>query len=123
LVTIDKIIVNANTTFAGWFVNNQKLENITFEGEIANDLVMGGIYSGKKWGAKLTKESIESIITHLSDATSGKTLTLSKTAVFNAFELEEITEGWLMGTYRDEWDALVKSKSNWAITLYDDTKS
>ena len=53
----------------------------------------------------LTKDSIESIVNHLSDTATGKTLTLSKTAVNAAFG--------------DEWDSYVTAHkpSGWNITL------
>lgn len=53
---------------------------------------------------KLTNASITSIINALSKNTSGLTVTLSKTAVNNAFS-------------DDEWNALVSTKQNWTISL------
>ena len=55
----------------------------------------------------LVKESIESVIRALWDGASGKTLTLSKTAVINAFG----------STTSQEWLNLVATKSNWTISL------
>ena len=55
----------------------------------------------------LVKESIESVIAALWDGASGKTLTLSRTAVTNAFG----------STDSDEWKNLIATKSNWTITL------
>lgn len=105
LQTIDKIIVKVENTFSSLFDNTPLLENVTFEGEIGNDLVMAGTYSGTKWGDKLTRASIESIVTHLSDNVSGKTLTLSKTATENAFP------DW------NDWGALVMAHPNWTLEL------
>lgn len=105
LQTIDKIIVKVENTFSSLFDNTPLLENVTFEGEIGNNLVMAGTYSGTKWGEKLTRASIESIINHLSDTASGKTLTLSKTATENAFP------DW------NDWGALVMAHQNWEIKL------
>ncbi len=62
---------------------------------------------------KLSKESIESIINALSVSETGRTLTLSKTAVNNAFK----TEGGTTGSTSEEWLALINTKSNWTITL------
>ena len=59
-------------------------------------------------GRKLTRASIENIINHLSDNVSGKTLTLSKTAVNNAFPDT--------GNNAD-WGALVMAHQNWIISL------
>ena len=63
---------------------------------------------------KLVKESIESIIRALWDNASGRTLTLSLTAVKKAFET---SSGANNGNTSEEWLALVASKSNWTITL------
>lgn len=54
------------------------LESVAFEGVI-------GISINLQWSTKLTRASIENIINHLSDNGSGKTLTLSKAAVDEAF--------------------------------------
>ena len=59
------------------------------------------------WATSLTKESIVSIINALSATTSGLTVTLSKTAVTNAFG----------GVDSAEWQALIATKSNWTISL------
>lgn len=108
LQTIDKIIVKVENTFIDLFDNTQFLENVTFEGEIGNNLVMAGTYSGTKWGEKLTRASIENIINHLSDNVSGKTLTLSQTAVNNAFP-DTVNNA--------DWGALVMAHQNWIISL------
>ncbi len=63
---------------------------------------------------KLVKESIESIIYALWDSASGKTLTLSLTAVKKAFET---SPGANDGNISEEWLSLVASKSNWTISL------
>lgn len=114
LVTIDEVgngdengnVLIGTSTFNGCTA----LENITIRGKIVNN-------TSFQWSTKLTRASIESIINHLSDATNGATLTLSKTAVLNAFELSEVEEGWFVGTYIEEWLALTSSKTNWTITL------
>lgn len=82
------------------FSNCTALENITLDGVITMSISFAQ-------SAKLTRVSIESIITHLSDTATGQTLTLSKTAVTNAFG----------GTTVDEWTSLVNGKSNWTISL------
>lgn len=57
-----------------------------------------------QWSTLLDKASITRIINALSATTSGLTVTLSKTAVNNAF-----TDA--------EWNALIAPKSNWTISL------
>ena len=56
----------------------------------------------------LNKSSIEKIITCLSSTTSDLSVTLSKTAVDNAFE---------DGSTGNEWLNLIATKSNWTISL------
>ncbi len=61
----------------------------------------------------LSKESIVSVINALSTTTTGLTVTLSKTAVNNAFGIKVDNET----TWTDEWVALKNSKANWTIKL------
>lgn len=99
--TIDKVIVTQNVHFSNFPGAAQQLENITFEGTIAQkglDL---------QYSTKLSKASIASIINALSATTSGLSITLSKTAVTNAFG----------STTASEWTTLVGTKSNWTINL------
>ena len=98
MVTIDKIISHANLAFTNAFQGAPKLENVTFEGVIAQN----GL--NFQWSPLLSKASIESIMAALSTTTSGLTVTLSKTAVNNAFTTEE-------------WTALVSQHTNWTISL------
>ena len=63
---------------------------------------------------ELIKESIESVIAALWDGASGKTLTLSLTAVKKAFET---SSGANNGNTSEEWLTLAATKSNWTITL------
>lgn len=95
---IDKIIVNENTYYKGWFDSCEKLREVRFEGTIAK----GGM--NLQWSTKLSRASIESVINALSSTTSGLTVTFSKTAVNNAFTTAE-------------WNALAATKSNWTISL------
>ncbi len=62
----------------------------------------------------LVKDSIESIVNALWDDASGKTLTLSLTAVKKAFQT---SSGSNDGNTSEEWLSLVASKSNWTISL------
>lgn len=108
LHTIDKLIVDENTTYTGWFNSTTNLQNLTIEGTIANN---GFSVSSCK---KLSKASIESIINALSALTSALSVTLSKTAVDNAFET---SEGAADGTTSAEWANLISTKPNWTIAL------
>lgn len=116
LHTIDKIILSnvVDFTFINWFQSCSALENITFEGEIRNSISF-------EWSTKLTKDSITNIINHLSDTVSGKTLTLSITAVKNAFNggtWDSDGDGkddTIMAS--EEWVDLQDTIPNWTITL------
>ena len=103
LHTIVKIILKSDgtQTFNNTFVNCTRLANIIFEGVIGQNLDMKS--------SPLTKESIENVIGCLSTTTTGKTLTLKKTAKEAAFTDEE-------------WITLITPKSNqydgnWTISL------
>lgn len=97
--TIDKFILRADgtNTFNDTFTYASNLKNITIEGVIGNNISF-------QYSTVLSKASIENIVAHLSDTASGKTLSLSKTAVNNAF-----TDA--------EWTALADTKKNWTISL------
>jgi hypothetical protein len=100
LHTIDKLILqdNGSQTFTSVFHGAAALENIVIEG------VIGQNGFDVRSSTKLSKASIESIMAALSTTTSGLTVTLSKTAVNNAFTTEE-------------WAALVSQHTNWTISL------
>lgn len=104
LVEIEKFILKADgsQTFGSRiFGNCRALEDITIEG------VIGSNGFDMQWSTKLSKASIQSIINALSTVTSGLTVTLSKTAVNNAFG----------GSTSAEWLALVATRSNWTVAL------
>jgi hypothetical protein len=97
LHTIAMLRCDENTLFdAKVFQSCSQLKNIAFDGVIGQTVDI-------HW-SPLTADSMRSIITHLSDAASGKTLTLSTTAKTNAF-----TDA--------EWATLIATKSNWTISL------
>ena len=100
ITTIDKLIVKPENAFSYAFTSNKALTNITFEGNIGNNISF-------QWQDKLTRASIESVINHLSTTASGKTATFSRTSVTNAFG----------STTASAWTTLVNSKSNWTISL------
>lgn len=64
--------------------------------------------------SNLDKESLASVISCLSADTEGLTVTLSKTAVNNAFET---APGAADGATGEEWLALTAAKANWQVVL------
>ena len=104
LTTIDelKLKEDGSQTFGNTFLNCNSLANIKISGCIGNN------FSIINW--VLSLESITSIINALSDTTSGKTLSLSKKSVQNAFGTTDLDSS-------TEWTTLKNSKSNWTITL------
>lgn len=97
LVTIRKLKIASDIVFLNSFQGASLLENMEVAGTIGNDVS----FSDSK---KLSRNSITSIINALSDTTSGKTVTFSKTAKEAAFTA-------------DEWATLIATKSNWTIAL------
>lgn len=116
MIEVEKIILkdDGSTTFVRWFNNCNALTTIAFEGVIGQNINF-------QWSTLLTRPSIESIVNHLSDTASGKTLTLSKLAADNAFPcpMEDGNGGWInVGCGGNgEWLELVATKSNWQISL------
>lgn len=84
--------------FTSPFANSKGIVNLSITGVIGQ----GGF--DVQWSTKLSKASITSIINALSTTTSGLAVTLSQTAVNNAFT-------------SDEWSALIATKQNWTISL------
>lgn len=115
LVEIEKVIVKESHTFPNAFTFLDALEEIRFEGIIASDIDF-------KHSSKLSKASIESIISCMSATVSGKTLTLKKAAVNKAFET---STGANDGSSSTEWNLLINGdgttanpgRTNWTITL------
>ncbi len=97
LKTVRKLVVIETTTFSTAFNECFALENITFDGVIGQDINL-------RW-SPLTRASIESVVSHVSDSASGKTASFKEDAVLAAF-----------GTL-DEWEAYISSKPNWTFTL------
>ena len=80
LETIKKIVLKADGTtpiYAGIFSSSPKIKNVTFEGVIGVSFDLSTL-------KYLSADSIRSIMEHLSGTASGKTLTLSATAVANS---------------------------------------
>lgn len=110
VVTIDKFIVNENITYSNTFDYASALENITIEGVIGNSISFSDCKD-------LTKKSIINIIACL-DTTEGRSatsITLSKTAVDNAFEGASNDDGF----GNDEFNNICATArtNNWTISL------
>ncbi len=110
VVTVDKLILKAD--------GSQNLSNAIFMCYNLVNIAIEGVigYDGfnVQWSAKLSHDSIISIINALSTTTSGYKITLSKTAVSNAFEQ---LEGANDGASSAEWQDLIATRSNWTISL------
>ena len=100
LHTIAKMRVNEDTGYINPFSSG--IVNLTIEG------IIGQNGFDTRSCKNLSKASITSIINALSTTTSGLTVTLSKTAVDNAFE---------GGSGGGEFHDLIDSKENWTISL------
>ena len=115
LVEIEKVIVKESQSISNAFTYLYALEEIRFEGIAAGDLDF-------KHSSKLSKASIESIISCMSTTVSGKTLTLKKDAVNKAFET---STGANDGSSSTEWNLLINGdgttanpgRTNWTINL------
>lgn len=106
---IPKLIFTPEATNTGnMFQYNTVLEECYCEGELCGTVNLGA-------ATKLNKASIESIIDVLSDTTSGLSITLSKTAVDNAFYDPDGED--VIGSTSSAWTWLCDSKSNWTINL------
>lgn len=103
LSTIDELVLSEKTQIAS---------NMFAGVELLTHLIVSGVIASNgfdiHWSTELDKESITSIISCLSTTTSGLAVTLSKTAVNNAFD---------GGSTGAEWLALIGTKPNWTINL------
>ena len=100
--------MNGGKQYDNIFAGASALEEITITGTIGQN---GFSISPC---VKLSKDSIKSVINALSTTTSGLTVTLSKTAVNNAFGIDvDDTTTWAEGT---EYYELRHSKDNWTIS-------
>ena len=101
LKKVKSVMLHASATGGdSCFRGSIALEDVTFKNAIpcAFDF---------HWSTKLSKATILNIFEHLSSTVTGQTLTLSKTAVTNAFG----------STTATEWTNLVATKTNWTISL------
>lgn len=85
LHTIDKIILNENTKYQGWFASNNELANLTIQGVIGQS---GFDFSQAK---KLTHSSLRNIFASLKDY-SGDTAT-ARTLTLGATHLAKLSDG------------------------------
>ncbi|MBO5059830.1 MAG: hypothetical protein J6C82_02815 [Clostridia bacterium] len=108
LEKIDKIILknDGSQVFSGVFVHCLKLKDVIIEGKIGNDFDI-------HW-SPLSKESILSIFNALLDISEEKSISLSLSAIDEAFET---TDGAGDGSTSDEWKELLGTKSNWTVVL------
>ncbi len=105
--TIDSLVLSENNTYSNIF-DYARITNLTIQGTIDKN----GF--NIQWSTLLTHDSLMSIINALSTTTSGLTVTLSKTAVNNAFETSEGAED---GSTSQEWIDLIAIRSNWTVSL------
>lgn len=91
------------------FAGMVNLIEIRFDGHFFGDVEM-------KESTKLSKDSIKSVIAALSENTESAHVTLSLTAVNNAFET---ASGAADGSTSEEWITLIATKPNWTIALAD----
>ncbi len=109
LHTIEGMVLSNNGTQSfgdTMFYNCISLKNITITGKIGNDFDI-------HW-SPLTKDSILSIFTALSDTAIEKTVSFSLSAVNKAFET---AEGAVDGSISYEWNELLSTKANWTVVL------
>lgn len=104
--TIDKLIVTEKLKYSNTFNSCTNLKNIVFEGTIGENISFPA--------SPLSKDSITSIVNHLSKTASSKTLSLMKTAVNAAFGINVDDES----TYPEgsEYYNLRHSKDNWTFS-------
>lgn len=99
-LVVDETITYGSSTWESPFYLCSALEELNIEGTIGANIIFQS-------STKLNKESITKLINCLSDTTTGKTFSITKTAIRNAFTSET----------NEEWLALVATKPNWTISL------
>ena len=99
LRTVERIILRetGDQTFSNAFLNCSALEEIRFAGIIGTNIAFAQ-------SANLSRTSIESVMTALSDTVTGQTVIFSKAAVEAAFSAEE-------------WAAIVATRPNWTVEV------
>ena len=99
----------ATSQLNAFWMGGENLREIRFAGKYA----AGNWYFGD-YPKQLSKDSIQNIMSCLSDDATGKTLTIPVAAVNSAFET---SDGAADGSTSAEWLALVEAHSNWTISL------
>lgn len=103
---VERLELEGVTKFTTLFNGCTNLEHIIFAGSLDISLNISAT-------EVLDKESIESIVGVLSADASGMTLTLSQTAVMNAFgSIEDAIDG-----EETQWKVLKDTKPNWTFVL------
>ena len=111
LKRIPALEISNKTTFSNWFAGCSALEELNIIGEIAqNDFDV-------KWSTKLSRNSIVSVVNALSDAASGMTVTLSETAVENAFENKSTEILCGLTSAQEDANVMVVDNGDGTITL------
>ena len=88
LKTIRTLTVAQSNTYSGWFSGCGALENITFSGEIGNNISFAD-------SPNLSSESVTSIIDALATVTEARTLTLNASVSLTDEQKSIIEEkGW-----------------------------
>ena len=112
LETVDKFVATRpSASFTSCFKGCSSLKNIVIEANI-------GVSVNLQWSTLLSNDSIVSFINALSATSSEQTLTLSRTAVNNAFET---SPGAADGANSTEWTNLIAPYQNWNFSLIDNT--
>ena len=99
--------LSVDTDVSYFFDNMPALKEVRFQGEIKISLDLSG-------APALSADSIENVVSCLSDSNQGLTLTLSKAAVDKAYDS---IEGAADGSTSAAWKAILDSKTNWTISL------
>lgn len=107
LVNARTISVAEGVKYTNTFNNCKSLVEIRFDG------VIGQSGLNFQHSTKLSRASIESIIGALSTTASGKSITLSATAVRTAYGASADTD---LSTY-EPWTSVANTRSNWTISL------
>lgn len=107
VATISKLILSEKTTLTNMFSGASRIINVNFDGTVGKNIDM-------HWSSSLSKKSIKSLFSVLSDTASEQTVTLSQKAVNIAFET---SSGIADGSTGTEWLELIETKSNWTVSL------
>ena len=108
LITIPEINTTKSIGFGNMLDNCNSLLDLTLTGLVKQSGM------NLRYSTKLSKASITSVINALDASVSGKSVTLSLTAVNAAFET---AAGANDGSASAEWQNLIAAKPNWTISL------